>query len=119
MDVIAALEALKRVGARILLDDFGTGFSSLWRLGRLPIDIVKIDRSFVDQLAVPDSHDGAIVQAILGMADAMGKEVIAEGVETGEQLDSLRALGCRTAQGFLLAHPLGAEEFGAAVAGAP
>lgn len=119
VDVIAALEALKRVGARILLDDFGTGFSSLWRLGRLPIDIVKIDRSFVDQLAVPDSPDGAIVQAILGMADAMGKEVIAEGVETGEQLDSLRSLGCRTAQGFLLAHPLGAEEFGAAVTGAP
>ena len=116
-EVIASLEALKGVGARILLDDFGTGFSSLWRLKRLPIDVVKIDRCFVDQLAEPGSQDPAIVKAILGMTSAMGMEVIAEGVETGAQLDSLRALGCRTAQGFFLGRPLPPDEFGRMVTG--
>jgi len=110
-DVIALLAALRGVGARILLDDFGTGFSSLWRLKRLPIDVVKIDRCFVDELAEPGSDDSAIVAAILDMAGAMGMEVIAEGVETGAQLDSLRALGCRTAQGFFLGRPVPPEEF--------
>jgi diguanylate cyclase (GGDEF)-like protein/PAS domain S-box-containing protein len=108
-DPAQALAALKDVGVSLLLDDFGMGFSSLSRLKRLPIDVVKIDRTFVDQVAQPDSHDSAIVEAIMAMARALGMDVIAEGVETPEQVSSLHGLGCRVAQGFLFARPLPAE----------
>jgi EAL domain-containing protein (putative c-di-GMP-specific phosphodiesterase class I) len=105
-DPEAALQALKETGVRLLLDDFGKGFSSLGRLKRLPIDVVKIDRTFVEQVALPDSHDSAIVAAIMGMARALDMAVIAEGVETEEQVTSLRELGCGVAQGYLLGRPL-------------
>jgi diguanylate cyclase (GGDEF)-like protein/PAS domain S-box-containing protein len=117
-DSTLALEALKDVGVRLLLDDFGMGFSSLSRLKRLPIDVVKIDRSFVDQVALPESHDSAIVQAIMGMARALDMDVIAEGVETEEQVASLRDLGCRVAQGYLFARPQPAADVDRLVAAA-
>jgi diguanylate cyclase (GGDEF)-like protein/PAS domain S-box-containing protein len=116
-DPEAALHALKEVGVRLLLDDFGKGFSSLGRLKRLPIDVVKIDRTFVDQVAHPESHDSAIVAAIMGMARALEMDVIAEGVETEEQMASLRGLGCGVAQGFLLGRPLPASDIDALVDG--
>jgi diguanylate cyclase (GGDEF)-like protein len=117
-DPAGALTALKDVGVTLLLDDFGMGFSSLSRLKRLPIDVVKIDRSFVDQVALPESHDSAIVEAIMGMANALDMDVIAEGVETEEQVVSLRGLGCEVAQGFLFARPLPAERVDELVAAA-
>jgi EAL domain-containing protein (putative c-di-GMP-specific phosphodiesterase class I) len=101
------LEVLKKfhdIGCRIAIDDFGTGYSSLSYLKRLPIDIVKIDKSFVRDIATEPS-DAATVRAILQMADALNLEVVAEGVETKEQLDFLRKHGCHFAQGFFFSKP--------------
>ena len=100
---------LKRLGVGIHLDDFGSGYSSLGHLRRFPIDVLKIDRSFVAGM-VDDSQDEAIVAAILPMAAALGMDVIAEGVETDNQVSHLLDLGCRRAQGFLFARPAPAEE---------
>ena len=100
----ATLRALRALGVRLSIDDFGTGYSSLSYLKRFPVDEIKIDRSFTAGL-VTDRADLAIVQAIIGLADAMDLEVVAEGVETDEQLTRLAELGCRLAQGYLLAHP--------------
>ncbi|MBK5256310.1 MAG: EAL domain-containing protein [Vicinamibacteria bacterium] len=101
-DVI--LEALRRRGIRLLMDDFGTGHSSLSNLHRLPLHAVKIDRSFVADLP-GETRARGIVTAIIAMAHQLGLEVIAEGVETGEQLAFLKAEGCDSAQGFLLGRP--------------
>jgi len=101
-DVI--LEALRRRGIRLMMDDFGTGHSSLSNLRRLPLDAVKIDRSFVSDLP-GESRARGIVTAIIAMAHQLGLEVIAEGVETEEQLAFLRSEGCDCAQGFLLGRP--------------
>jgi EAL domain-containing protein (putative c-di-GMP-specific phosphodiesterase class I) len=98
------LEALKRLGVRLMLDDFGTGYSSLSYLKRFPVDVLKIDRAFVDGLG-EDSGDSAIVTAVIGMARALDIDVIAEGVETEQQVASLRELGCGKAQGFLFGRP--------------
>ena len=95
-----ALHALKALGVRIVLDDFGTGSSSLGYLTHLPIDAIKVDRSFVDGLG-RDKRDTAITQAIIAMAQALSLQVIGEGVETEEQADTLLGLGCELAQGFL------------------
>ena len=102
------LADLKALGVRLSIDDFGTGFSSLSYLKRFPVDAVKIDRAFVGALGA-DPHDSALVAAILAMADALGLEVTAEGVETPEQLAELKRLGCRRSQGFYLARPMPAE----------
>ncbi|MHB1553501.1 MAG: putative bifunctional diguanylate cyclase/phosphodiesterase [Acidimicrobiales bacterium] len=98
-----ALERLRALGVRIAVDDFGTGYSSLSWLARLPVDVVKVDRSFVAQLGTADRY-GAIVDAMIHLAHALGLDVVAEGVETDAQLEHLARLGCDAAQGFLLGH---------------
>ena len=104
-EVIDRMEQLNVVGVKFSLDDFGTGYSSLSCLKRLPLDEVKIDRSFVRDL-VDDSNDAAIVQAILAMSHSLGLRVVAEGVETLAQLTFLREQGCDEVQGHWLSKPL-------------
>jgi EAL domain-containing protein (putative c-di-GMP-specific phosphodiesterase class I) len=101
----AALHALKRIGVTIGLDDFGTGYSSLSYLQRLPIDVLKIDRSFVAGLTTSRA-DHALVTSIIEMSHALGIRTIAEGVETEDQLRALTVLGCDHAQGYLWSRPL-------------
>jgi diguanylate cyclase (GGDEF)-like protein/PAS domain S-box-containing protein len=104
------IELLQTLGVRLLLDDFGTGYSSLRYLQRYALDGLKVDRAFVAGLGEAGDGDGAIVDAIVGMARALGMAVIPEGVETEAQLARLAALGCDHAQGFLLSRPLPADE---------
>jgi diguanylate cyclase (GGDEF)-like protein len=99
------LAALKMLGVRLVLDDFGAGFSSLGYLKRLPLSMVKLDRTFVENVA-ESPHDAAIVRAVTEMADAIGIGVVAEGVETEEQVRVARDLGCGYAQGFHFAEPV-------------
>jgi diguanylate cyclase (GGDEF)-like protein len=102
------LGSLNRLGVRLVLDDFGVGFSSLGYLKRLPLSMVKLDRTFVE--SVTDSpHDAAIVRAVSDMADTIGIAVVAEGVETAEQVRVARDLGCGYAQGFHFAEPVAAS----------
>jgi diguanylate cyclase (GGDEF)-like protein/PAS domain S-box-containing protein len=111
------LRALKRREVQVYLDDFGTGYSSLSSLHRLPLDALKIDRSFVSEMdgSSTGAYRGAeIVRTIVAMARSLGVRVVAEGVETREQLAALRALGCDYAQGFLISPPLSASDFEAA-----
>jgi diguanylate cyclase (GGDEF)-like protein/excisionase family DNA binding protein len=105
---VETLRALRAAGVHIAVDDFGTGYSSLSYLDRLPVDGLKIDRSFVQGLA-PRRGKSALVSATLGFARALGLTVTAEGVETEEQVRKLQELRCRLAQGFYFAQPLGAE----------
>ena len=107
---IRVVERLHDLGFRIAIDDFGTGYSSLSYLKRLPVDGVKIDRSFVAAVDT-DRRDEAIVRSILALGEALGLEVVAEGIETVGQQAVLRSIGCRTAQGFLFAPALPAEDF--------
>ena len=109
MGLTEALPALKAIGLRLVLDDFGTGYSSLGYLTRLPLDAIKIDRSFVDGLGT-ERRDTAITEAIIAMSAALSLDVIAEGVETTDQVEELVRLGCEMAQGFLFSHPLSAPE---------
>jgi len=104
------LKALKALGVHLVLDDFGTGYSSLGYLKRLPLDGIKIDRSFVDGLGT-DADDSAIVSAVAGMAASLGLTIIAEGVETPAQVRELQRLDCQRAQGFHFARPLVPEAF--------
>ncbi len=103
---------LAQAGIRLALDDFGTGFASLTHLKRFPIEIIKIDRSFVRDLQI-DEEDGAIVDALIGLGRALKIEVVAEGIETVQQRDFLAALGCRTGQGFLFGSAIPADRIGA------
>ncbi|HUI48584.1 MAG TPA: EAL domain-containing protein, partial [Acidimicrobiia bacterium] len=96
----AALDELRAVGVMIAIDDFGTGYSSLSYLKRLPVDVLKIDKSFLDTLDSVDA-DVAIVAAVITMGHALGMKVTAEGVERVEQADLLRDLGCDSAMGWL------------------
>jgi EAL domain-containing protein (putative c-di-GMP-specific phosphodiesterase class I) len=109
-EVIAKMTELKLHGLRFSLDDFGTGYSSLSYLRRLPLDHLKIDRSFVRDILL-DASSGAIAQTIISLSHAMGLPVIAEGVETEEQLNFLIRLGCHTFQGYLFSRPLPLEAF--------
>ncbi len=110
------LQALRRMGASIAIDDFGAGYSSLTLLRRLPISALKIDRSFVAELAT-NRQDAAIVEAILRMAHSVGLRTVAEGVEHAEQQAALGELGCQEVQGYLCARPLEAKAASAWLAG--
>lgn len=109
-EIIATMHALKELGVRFSLDDFGTGYSSLQYLKRLPLDQLKIDQSFVRDIAT-DSSDKAIVRTIIAMAQSMNLEAIAEGVETEEQQQRLRDKNCANYQGYLFGKPMPLEEF--------
>lgn len=105
---IVILEQIKRLGVTVSIDDFGTGYSSLAYLRRLPIDELKIDRSFIAGLG-REPEDTAIVAGVVAMAHALELNVLAEGVETAEQLERLRVLGCEQAQGYWFSRPVPAE----------
>jgi diguanylate cyclase (GGDEF)-like protein/PAS domain S-box-containing protein len=107
-NAVAMLQQLKDMGVGLEIDDFGTGYSSLSYLNKLPFDTLKIDRSFVMELASAESAE--IVKTIVELARSMNMNAIAEGVETADQLQALIALGCRYAQGFYFSKPLGSEE---------
>jgi len=111
----ASLRELNSLGVKILLDDFGTGYSSLSHLQKFPIDALKIDRSFVMHLGAGED-DRAIVRAIAAMANALGLEVVAEGVESAEQAAEAQALGCGWAQGYYFARPAPPSEFESLIA---
>jgi diguanylate cyclase (GGDEF)-like protein len=102
------LTRLRDIGVGISVDDFGTGYSSLSYLSKLPISSLKVDRSFVSHMNA--ELDAEIVKAIIGLGNALGKTVIAEGIETPAQLEQLRARGCRFGQGYLLAPPMPADQ---------
>ncbi|HTD36712.1 MAG TPA: bifunctional diguanylate cyclase/phosphodiesterase [Candidatus Limnocylindrales bacterium] len=107
-DVAAAvrvLQALRALGVRVAIDDFGTGYTSLGFLKRFPVDVLKIDRSFVADVA-DAAFDGAVIRAVTTLARGLGVETVAEGVERDDQLERLRALECNVVQGFLLSRPL-------------
>jgi diguanylate cyclase (GGDEF)-like protein len=113
---IEKLAQLRANGIRLAIDDFGTGYSSLSYLDRFPIDGLKIDRTFIDGFGA--GQDGPVlVRAIIELGNALGLEVVAEGIERTEQLGPLQALGCRLGQGYLFAQPLDADALGALLAG--
>ena len=107
-ETLTILEQLRALGVRLALDDFGTGYASLGYLQKFRFDKVKIDRSFVRNLGV-DKNAAAIVRAVVGLCDALGMSTIAEGVENQDQVATLRAQGCREAQGFLYWSPMSAQ----------
>ena len=109
------LAALDELGVHLALDDFGTGYSSLAYLRRLPIGILKIDRAFMTG-DVLEPADAAVIEAIIGLARALGLRTVAEGIETEAQWDELKRLGCEFVQGYCFSRPLPAAELGALLA---
>jgi EAL domain-containing protein (putative c-di-GMP-specific phosphodiesterase class I) len=107
---MTVLQKLSDMGVDLSIDDFGTGYSSLMYLKRLPANELKIDRGFVRDLE-HDSDDAAIVSAIVALGQALGLRIVAEGVETDSQQSFLTRLGCDSLQGYLLGHPLPADQF--------
>jgi Amt family ammonium transporter len=107
---MTVLTDLKALGVRLALDDFGTGFSSLSYLRRLPVDIVKIDRLFVSDIA-KRPQSGAIVKAVTDLTHALGLTAVAEGIETRTQRDRISHLGCDSSQGYYYAKPMSASAF--------
>jgi EAL domain-containing protein (putative c-di-GMP-specific phosphodiesterase class I) len=113
-DILQQLGHIRDLGVQIGLDDFGTGYASLTHLRRLPVTFVKIDQSFVQGLGV-DQEDERIVAAVVDLAANLGLRSIAEGVETADQLERLRELGCDHAQGYLFARPLPPDDVATAI----
>jgi EAL domain-containing protein (putative c-di-GMP-specific phosphodiesterase class I) len=114
--VMVTLDAIRARGVRLALDDFGTGYSSLSYVQNLPVTILKIDKSFVDPIAGPGQ--GTILsEVVLKLAEATGLRTVAEGVETRQQAEALRLLGCHRGQGFTWSRPVPNEQLAAAVAG--
>ena len=107
--VIDALQKLRNLGVGIALDDFGTGYSSLGYLGRLPVDKIKIDQSFVKRLP-GDQQAGVIIRAVMMLSEALDKIVIAEGIETADQAWMLKMMGCKVGQGYHFGRPKSAAE---------
>jgi len=105
---LSSLQGLRGLGARILIDDFGTGYSSLSYLKHLPVDTLKVDRAFVRDMA-HDANDAAIVRAIAAVSKSLGLQLVAEGIESAEQLECLRRLDCECGQGFYFSPPVSAE----------
>ena len=108
--MITELNKIKKMGITIAVDDFGSGYSSLNYLKRLPVDVLKIDRSFIADIE-SDPSDSAIVAGIIGLAKSLGMKTVAEGVETEEQRKILQNLGCDNYQGYLYSKPLPAKLF--------
>lgn len=104
------LQRLKELGVQLAVDDFGTGYSSLSYLIQFPIDVLKIDRSLVQDIGSTNGK-GVVVGAVIAMGASLCKRVVAEGVENQEQLEFLKALHCEEGQGFLFSRPLTAEQF--------
>jgi EAL domain-containing protein (putative c-di-GMP-specific phosphodiesterase class I) len=120
-DAAAAIDMLrqmKAIGVRLAMDDFGTGYSSLSYLHRFPIDTLKIDRSFVMRMGT-DRESRGIVRTIIMLANELGKDVVAEGVETAAHRDALAGLACGYAQGYLFSKPLDAGGAGSLLFAAP
>jgi EAL domain-containing protein (putative c-di-GMP-specific phosphodiesterase class I) len=107
--LLADLTELKAIGVKLAIDDFGTGYSSLSYLRELPIDVLKIDKSFVDGIAVSEQRL-ALVEGIIRIAKTLHLDVIAEGIETEVQRDLLTSMGCQYGQGYLLAMPVAADQ---------
>jgi EAL domain-containing protein (putative c-di-GMP-specific phosphodiesterase class I) len=103
------LSTLREMGCVLSLDDFGRGYSSMARLARLPVDVLKMDRDFVAHIDT-DARTAALVGSVVDLGGTLGLDVVAEGVETPGQLAALRLLGCRFLQGHLLGRPVPAEE---------
>jgi EAL domain-containing protein (putative c-di-GMP-specific phosphodiesterase class I) len=108
---VGTLQRLRETGLRVAVDDFGTGHSALGYLRRFPIDVIKLDRSFVERVDHV-SPEAAIVQAVIALGHALDMHVTAEGVERAEQLERLRTFGCDSAQGHYFSTPVPLEELG-------
>ncbi|MDX6520226.1 MAG: hypothetical protein QOF08_831, partial [Gaiellales bacterium] len=106
---IQKLEEMKLLGVRLAMDDFGTGYSSLSNLGRFPVDILKMDRSFLEAGA---EADAGLAAAVIALGETLDLQVVAEGIELTTQMSALRDLGCDLGQGFLFARPMSMESIG-------
>jgi EAL domain-containing protein (putative c-di-GMP-specific phosphodiesterase class I) len=112
---IQRLHDLKKLAIQLVIDDFGTGYSSLAYLRRFPISVLKVDKSFVHRLGT-DQQDEAIVRSIVTLASDLGMQVVAEGIETAEQLETLRGLACDYGQGYYFSRPLPSHQAEAFIA---
>jgi EAL domain-containing protein (putative c-di-GMP-specific phosphodiesterase class I) len=108
--VLTQLQRLKRLGVRIALDDYGTGYSTMARLLKFPVDVLKIDRSFVVASAQGDAGARALVKSIMTLCDDLRMTAIAEGIESAAEAADMQACGCRFGQGYFMGRPMAAEQ---------
>jgi EAL domain-containing protein (putative c-di-GMP-specific phosphodiesterase class I) len=108
-EVVELLRRMKTLGLKVAVDDFGTGYSSLSYLSRFPVDILKIDKSFVQHIG-NDSGKGELVHTIVRLGESLRLDTVAEGIETAAQRDALTAMGCTYGQGYLFARPMPVED---------